>query len=106
VKTIHLIQKDTELLPKPVVTGSQTYESGFWMLSIEQAESFIGGNIYFHEKQLSPSFFGGLIKSCWVQQDGKWKDRVVFKFEASASHKGIRPKNPEGWNWVMNFEED
>jgi hypothetical protein len=30
---------------------------------------------------------------------------VVFKFDALASHKGIRPINPDGWNWVMNFEE-
>jgi hypothetical protein len=106
VKAIHLIQNNSELLPKPVAPGSQTFESGFWALPIEKAKAFIGGSIFFHERQISPSFFGGIIKDCWVQQDGEWKGRVVFKFDASASHKGIRPKNPDGWNWVMNFDEN
>jgi hypothetical protein len=106
VKAIHLIQKEPKLLPKPIAPGSQIYESGFWSLPIEQAKSLIGRSIYFHEKQLTTSFFGGVIKDCWVQQEGEWKDRVVFRFEASASHKGIRPQNPDGWNWVMNFDED
>jgi hypothetical protein len=106
MKAIHLIQNNPELPPKPISPGSQTYESGFWALPIEQAKSLIGGNIFLHETQLSPSFFGGAIKDCWLQQAGEWKNRVVFKFDALASHKGIRPINPEGWNWVMNFEED
>jgi hypothetical protein len=106
VKAIHLIQKDENLLPKPVAPGSQTFESGFWALSIKQAKAFIGENIFFHEKQISPSFFGGVIKDCWLQEGGEWNGRVVFKFDALASHKGIRPKNPEGWNWVMNFDEN
>ncbi len=106
MKAIHVIQKDAELLPKPIKPKSQTYESGFWAIPIERAKKFIGGNIFFHEKQISPSFFGGVIKDCWVQQDGEWKGRVVFKFDASGSLRGKRPKNPDGWNWVMNFEED
>jgi len=107
MKAIHLIQNNPELRPKPVAPGSQTYESGFWWLSIERAKSFKGENIFFYDNKLSESFFGGVIKDCWVQQYNG-QDRVVFKFEASASHKGIRPKNPEGWeggNWVINFEE-
>ena len=107
MKAIHLIQNNPELRPKPITPGSQTYESGFWAFTIEQANTFKDGNIYFHETQRSPSFFGGVIKDCWVQQYNG-QDRVVFKFEALASHKGMRPKNPDGWeggNWVINFEE-
>jgi hypothetical protein len=105
VKAIHLIQKDAKLLPKPVTPGSQIYESGFWWLPIEQAKSFIGGDIYFHEKQKALSFFGGIIQDCWIQQyDGQ--DRIVFKFEALVSHKGIRPQNPQAWNWEMNIAEN
>ena len=107
MKAIHLIQNNPELRPKPVAPGSQTYESGFWWLSIERAKSFKGENIFFYDNKLSESFFGGVIKDCWVQQYNG-QDRVVFKIEASAYHKGIRPKNPEGWeggNWVINFEE-
>ena len=105
MKAIHLIQSDAKLAPKPVAPGSHLFESGFWSLSIKQAESLIGGNIFFHEKQLSPSFFGGVITSYRVQQGGEWHGRVIFKFGSLVSHKGIRPKNPQGWNWVMNFEE-
>lgn len=107
MKAIHLIQyqDNPELRPKLIAPDSQTYESGFWALPIQQAKSFIGGNIFFHEKQTSPSVFGGVIKDCWIQQDGKWKDRVVFKFEALASHEGILPKNPDGWDRWVNLEE-
>jgi len=107
MKSIHLIQydRDLELRPKPIAPGSQTYESGFWAFTIELANSFKNGNIYFHLDQESPSHLGGVIKDCWVQQGGKWKGRVVFKFEALDSHKGILPKNPGGWDRWMNLEE-
>ena|ERR1017187_4806357 len=105
MKSIHLIQYDPELRPKPIAPGSQTHESGFWLFTIEQANTFKDGNIYFHETQRSPSFFGGVIKDCWVQQGGKWNGRIVFKFDALDSHKGILPKNPDGWDRWMNVEE-
>jgi hypothetical protein len=105
MKAIRLIQKDPELLPRPVTPGSQIYESGFWYLPIEQAESLIGCDIFFHEKQKSPSFFGGVIKSCKIQQGSKWEGRVIFEFEALTSHKGKRPKTSEGWNWEMKLED-
>jgi hypothetical protein len=107
MKAIHLIQNNPELRPKPITPGSQTYESGFWWLPIERAKSFKGEGIFFYENQLSESFFGGVIEDCWVQQYNG-QDRVVFKFEALASYKGMRPTNPDGWeggNWVINFEE-
>jgi hypothetical protein len=106
MKSIHLIQydRDPELQPKPIAPGSQTYESGFWSFTIEQANTFKYGNIYFHRKQKSPSFLGGVIKDCWIEQY-QGQDRVVFKFESSSSHEGILPKNPDGWDRWMNLEE-
>jgi hypothetical protein len=107
MKALHLIQNNPELRPKPIAPGSQIYESGFWWLPIERAKLFIDGNIFFYDNKLSESFFGGVIKDCWVQKYNE-QDRVIFKFEALASHKGKRPANPEGWddgNWVINFEE-
>ena len=105
MKTIHLIQYDVDLRPKPITPGSLIFESGFWKLPVKRAKSLIGGDIYFHEKQISPSFLGGIIKDCRVQREGKWKSRIIFKFEASLSHEGIYPKNPQGWSRVMNFED-
>jgi hypothetical protein len=107
MKALHLIQNIPELRPKLIAPGSQIYESGFWWLPIKRAKSFIGENIFFYDNQLAESFFGGVIKDCWVE-NYNGQDRVVFKFEALASHKGKRPANPEGWNdenWVINFEE-
>ena len=106
MKSIHLIQydPDPELRPKLIAPDSQTYKSGYWWITIEQANSFKNGNIYFHQEQKSPSFLGGVIKDCWVEQY-KGQDRVVFKFESSSSHEGILPKNPDGWNRWMNVEE-
>jgi hypothetical protein len=47
MKAIHLIQNNPALVPKQITPGSQTYESGFWWLPIKQAESFVGGDIFF-----------------------------------------------------------
>jgi hypothetical protein len=106
MKAIHLIQyqDNPELRPKLIAPDSQTYESGFWSFTIEQANAFKGGNIYFHQTQTSPSFLGGVIKYCKVQQYHA-QNRVVFIFEALASHEGILPKNPDGWDRWMNLEE-
>ncbi|MGA2030327.1 MAG: hypothetical protein ABSG87_09680 [Verrucomicrobiota bacterium] len=106
MKSIHLIQyeSDSELRPKPIAPDSQTYKSGYWSIPIELANSLKGGNIYFHKKQKSPSFLGGLIKDCWIEQYRR-QDRVVFKFESSSTHEGIFPKNPDGWDRWMNVEE-
>ena len=105
MKAIHLIQNDKALLPKPVTRGSNIFESGFWYIELEKAKSFVGKDIYFHEKQISPSFFGGIITNCRGElYEGQ--NRVVFQFEAKASHRGVRPQNPDGWDWVMNFDED
>ena len=49
-KAIHLIQKDHELRPMPVAPSSQTYESGFWKLSIKRAKLLVGGNIFLSQK--------------------------------------------------------
>jgi hypothetical protein len=105
VKAIHLIQKDSNLLPKPSAPGSHIFESGFWYIDLEKAKKLIGKDIYFHEKQISPSFFGGVIKDCRVEQY-EGQARVVFQFEVKVSHRGIRPQNPDGWNRVMNFDEE
>ena len=105
MKSIHLIQKDNALLPKPIAPGSPIFESGFWHIDIEKAKTLLGKDIYFHEKQISPSFFGGIIKDCRVEQY-EGQNRVVFQFEAKASHRGVRPTNLDGWNWVMNFDEE
>jgi hypothetical protein len=105
VKAIHLIQKDPKLLPKPISPGSKIFESGFWKLRIEQTKSLINGDIYFHQKQKEPSFFGGIIKDCRVQTDGEWEGRVIFTFEASSSHRGKRPQKGGGWDWEMNVQD-
>jgi hypothetical protein len=97
MKAIHLIQNNSELCPKPITPGSQTYESGFWWLPIERARFFIDGDIFFYENKRSESFFGGVIKNCHNEQHNG-QDRVVFTFEALPSYKGKRPANPEGWD--------
>ena len=56
---IHLIERENFISR---VTGSQTeYESGYWALSENQARELVGANIYFHERQVEPSFYGGVI---------------------------------------------
>lgn len=91
---IHLVERVG--LMRMVDRASREYESGFWVFGQQTAEELIGGDIYFHKKRAEPSFFGGQILSFRVQPDGKYADRIIFRFRPLQSHKGIAA-GTEGW---------
>ncbi len=104
MKAIHLIQKDAKLAPSPVEKGSNIYESGYWSLTPGRAKEAIGAEIYFHESQASPSFFGGIIKDCRIKDDEPWKDRIIFKLEANREFKNVETDR-SGWAMEMKMVE-
>ena len=84
---IHLIEREN-LFSR--VNGSQTeYESGYWNLSETQAQELVNSNIYFHERQLEPSFYGGVITGFRVQQGELHNGRIIFKFEPKTECRGV-----------------
>ena len=47
---------------KRIKDGSDEWESGNWAIKPEKAEALVGKRIYFHEKQIEPSYSGGIIQ--------------------------------------------
>lgn len=73
------------------------WESGWWAVAPAKAEQLVGGHIYFHKQQASPSFFGGVILGFRVETEGEWPGRIVFKFRASQEFKGVKA-GAGGWS--------
>ncbi len=93
MKAVHLICKGTKenrengLEPKKV--DGLVYESRGWNFNGEEADSLVGGMIYFHRKKAYSSFFGGIVLSWeWINAEGVARpDRIKFTFEATGDGK-------------------
>jgi hypothetical protein len=93
---IHLIERKS--LFSRVTSPSTEYESGFWSLSEAQAQLLVGGKIYFHQRQIEPSFYGGVITGFRVQQGEPHNGRIIFRFEPNPECRGIRAGRG-GWQF-------
>lgn len=98
---IHLIEKLG--LIRQIEGPSGEYESGFWKVGHRTAEGLVGGDIYFHRKRAEPSFFGGRILSFRIQPDGKYADRIIFRFRAMPSRQGVATGS-DGWGMEKKFD--
>jgi hypothetical protein len=93
--SIHLIENlgNMRMLNKEAAE----WESGWWSVAPETAEKLIGGHIYFHKKQVEPSFFGGVILSYRIETEGEWAGRILFKFRTGLEFKNIKA-GTSGWS--------
>ena len=100
---IHLIKNDRSL-PRitPIRRGTNDYQSGFWALTEATARALIGGEIYFHERQTGPSFFGGIIKDAIKVEGGEYADRILFTFTSDQACKGVVTPR-KGWAQEMKI---
>ena len=69
---------------------SGTYRSGFWNITVEDAENLIGGWLYLHEAKTVTSQFGGQIVQFEQVERPELakKDRIVLVVEPSKSCRG------------------
>jgi hypothetical protein len=75
------------------------FESGLWDVSLTRAEELVGGDIYFHQKQKEPSYFGGKILGFRVHDgDDEYRGRLIFRFEYSRAHKEVLAGDG-GWSY-------
>jgi hypothetical protein len=70
--------------------GSDTYESGNWVVSDERANEAVGGRLYLHETKKGRSWHGGTIQS-WRAFDDT---RKVFTYKAEGE---VRVLYLSGW---------
>tara|TARA_Y100000816_G_C26098758_1_gene581917 strand:+ start:1891 stop:2163 length:273 start_codon:yes stop_codon:yes gene_type:complete len=58
--------------------SDKIFTSGFWSFTLEEANKFIGCDIYFHNKLSEPSYRGGQIIGIELRKY-KDKERILFK---------------------------
>lgn len=93
---IHFVERigNTWKVSQPSV--EHEYESGYWVVSEETARKLIGGDIFLHDGQNEPSRFGGKILGFRVHSGGAEDGRLIFRFQATAGHRGVKTPR-EGW---------
>ncbi|MBB1076706.1 hypothetical protein HUU62_20095 [Rhodoferax sp. 4810] len=95
MKAIHLIERmnNCRLLNK----ATHEWESGWWKVSTETAEKLVGGNLYLHAHQNSPSHFGGFILGFRVEEENRAdKGRIIFHIRFTPESRGV-VTDRNGW---------
>ena len=92
---IHLIEKRG--LIRLLDLATDEYESGFWSLGSEKAQSLVGGDVYFHRARANPSFFGGRVLGYRIQAEGEFAGRVVLRLRSEMGHQGVKTGST-GWS--------
>jgi hypothetical protein len=95
---IHLIEKFNNF----VKLQDNTWESGWWSIDESKAKKLVGGEIYFHKKQLEPSFYGGTITGYRIEQDGQYQGRIIFKLQYSEAGRNVKT-DKHGWSKKMKI---
>lgn len=116
MKAVHLICRDDEETKRPKgiikIAGDNQYTSEAWDFSIEQAESLIGGNIFFHKAKAERSYFGGKITAFEeiIREDLARKDRIKFTITSTleARNQAWRGKDYNiAWTGdIIDVEDD
>jgi hypothetical protein len=92
---VHLIERRIFNKQNDAITN--TWETGYWRFTEEQAKSFERAHIYLHSAQAAPSHMGGIIRRYSMVETGEWAGRVIFYFTKSDDYTGVIT-DPEGWN--------
>lgn len=78
------------------------WESGWWNIAESEAKKLVGGEIYFHKKQIEPSFYGGIITGYRVGQDVQYQGRVAFRLKYDAACRNVNTDR-HGWSKKMKI---
>jgi hypothetical protein len=95
VAEIHFVERTDSV--RKIDPSRNEWESGYWQLSEETAQKFVGGVLYLHRTKHASSHFGGDIIDYRIEQSGAEAGRVVFKLRANADCKGVKIDG-KGWS--------
>lgn len=87
---IHVIARERAGLSVDSISGEAA--SGDWAISDETANALIDGEIYLHDTQEGPSYYGGKI----IRVDRKGGRKVII-FKPKKECKNIKT-DKEGWS--------
>jgi hypothetical protein len=95
---IHIIEPLNNFVKLP----DDKWESGWWSIDESKAKELVGGEIYFHKKQLEPSFFGGSITGYRIDQDTKNQGKIIFTLQYNEASRNVRT-DKLGWSKKMKI---
>jgi hypothetical protein len=95
---VHMIEQLNNFVKLP----DNVWESGWWSLDEIKAKELVGGEIYFHKKQLEPSFFGGTITGYRIEQEEQNQGRIVFTLQYNAACRNVKT-DKQGWSKKMKI---
>ena len=116
MKAVHVICRDDENTKRPKgifkIAGKHQFTSEAWDFSNEDAESLIGGTIFFHTAKSEKSYLGGTVSAFeeLFRDDLARKERIKFTFTSTLEAR----KQPwrgmdHGMAWtggIINAEDD
>ena len=93
MRAIHFICKRDDGVSLNNLTfekATQTYRSGYWDISVDEAIAVVGGWIYLHPAKSSLSEFGGIVQGYEPVVDASLAhaNRIVLLVKASLSARG------------------
>jgi hypothetical protein len=81
---LHLLNQEGAEFPQPGPTDSGEMESGWWLVSMNRAESVIGHPIHFHRRKAETAFLSGIVtgyrRETYTPPEGRPSTRTVFLF--------------------------
>ena len=95
---IHILQQSHNIVMLP----NKDWETGWWNIDENKAKELVGGEIYFHDKQQEPSFFGGNITGYRIEQDVQNQGRIVFRLRYNATCRNVKTEK-HGWAKKMKI---
>ncbi|HEY3857251.1 MAG TPA: hypothetical protein VGO67_22945 [Verrucomicrobiae bacterium] len=78
-----------------------TFTSGYWKVGKEKAHVLLDGRIYFHERQVEPSYEGGKITGIEHLGEGPFKGRFRFTFIHDDECVGVCTGDAEWAKWML-----
>lgn len=101
--SIHFVERKNNV--HKVQGTVDEWESGYWVVAHDTADRLVGGDLYLHAKQDSPSHFGGVILSWRAVADASQPEidgRLVFRIRFTPAHRDVKV-GPEGWGNEKNL---
>lgn len=90
-KAIHVVEKGLKIENLRQLQGNddpEVWETGYWIISDETAQSLIDGMVYVHRGQNLPSHAGGKIIAIYHEAGTEPKRRVI-RFRSSSDAKDV-----------------
>lgn len=100
---LHLVCKD-RLSVRRIADTTETYETGDWLVAPATADQCVGGSLFLHERQRSPSYHGGRVLR-WYRAGGEAPSvRIVFVYRHMPDHSQVNAGR-EGWSQEIKLVE-